>query len=195
MVGILEKGSETSGAGGHDGCVKGVSWSLVRRWVFSGLLGLMLVACSGKGGGGSAPPATTALASQSGGLQFREVRATRAEACGGLAENHAGDQPVTLGGRDGACYDLGPAVLTVRRAQAHIEAVPGGMEVLLNLSPADTPVFGRILAANLQKQVAVVMFGSVQSAPTIHDAETDGTIAIAGLDSQTATNVVSVLSG
>jgi preprotein translocase subunit SecD len=119
----------------------------------------------------------------------------RSEACGTLPENPADDEPVTLGGRDAACYDLGPAVLTVRRAQAQIETQPDGVAVFLKLSSADTPVLGRILSENLYKQVALVIFGRVQTAPTVQDAETDGSIAIAGLDSQTAENVVKALSG
>jgi hypothetical protein len=101
----------------------------------------------------------------------------------------------TFQGRQDACYDLGPAVLTVRRAQAQMETQPDGVAVFLKLSPADTPVLGRILSDNLYKQVALVMFGRVQTAPTVQDTETDGSIAIAGLDPQTAENVVKALSG
>ena len=36
----------------------------------------------------------------------------------------------------------------------------------------------------------MVRFGRVQTAPTVQDPDTDGSIAIAGLDSQTAANVV-----
>ena len=126
---------------------------------------------------------------------MRPVRATRSESCGTQPENPAGDQPVTLGGRDGACYDLSPAALTVRRAEAQTEPGPDGTTVYLKLSPADTPVLGRILSENLYKQVAMVMFGRVQTAPTIQDAENAGIIAIAGLDSQAAENVVKALSG
>lgn len=175
------------------------NWSVVRRCSsFGVLLGLTLAACSGDDGKSSTATSTsttTAAVSQSGGLQFRTVRATRSEACATLPENPAGEQPVTLGGRDGACYDLGPAVLTVHRAQAETEQQPGGVSVFLTLSAADAPVFGRILSENLLKQVAVVMFGRVQSAPTIQDAEPNGTIALAGLDPQTADNVVKTLSG
>jgi preprotein translocase subunit SecD len=182
--------------------VSNLSWSLFRRCSSLGvLLVLTLAACSGDEGEGSAtsttsaPSSTTSTASQSSGLQLRAVRATRADACGTLPENPAADQPVTLGGRDGACYDLGPAVMTVRRAQAEIEAQPGGVAVNLTLSPGDTPVFQRLLAENLNKQVAMVVFGRVQTAPTVRDADTNGMIAIAGLDSETAANLVKSLSG
>ena len=156
------------------------------------------MACDGNKGEGSAASstsATTPTASEASALQLRPVRATRPDSCGTLPENPAGDQPISLGGRDAACYDLGPAVLTVRRAQAQLETEPAGVTVYLKLSPADTPVLGRILSENLYKQVAIVMFGRVQTAPTVQDPETDGSIAIAGLDSQTAENVVKALSG
>ena len=188
-----------AGGVGHHGRVSDLSWSLLRRCSCLGvLLGLTLVACGGNDGEGSATSstsATTPTANQSSPLQLRPVRATRAEACGSLPENPPGDQPVTLGGRDGACYDLGPAGLTVRRAQAQIETQQDGAVVLLKLSQADTPVLRRILSENLHKQVAMVMFGRVQTAPTVQDPDTDGSIAVAGLDSQTAANVAKSLSG
>ena len=175
-----------------------VEFSLLRRCssiVF--VLGLTLVSCGGDEDGDSAGSSTSAptTGGNSSALQLRPVRATRSEPCATQPENPAGDQPVTLGGRDGACYDLGPAALTVRRAEAEIESLPDGTTVYLTLSPADTPAFGRILSENLYKQVAIVMFGRVQTAPTIQDPENAGMMAIAGLDPQAAENVVKALSG
>ena len=126
---------------------------------------------------------------------MRPVRAARGESCGTLPENPAGDQPVVLEGRDGACYDLGPAGLTVRRADAQVEEQPDGATVFLKLSEADTPVLRQILSENLYKQVAIVMFGRVQTAPTVQDAESDGAMAVSGLDSETAAAIVKSLSG
>jgi hypothetical protein len=183
----------------HDGRVSHLSWSLLRRCSSLGVLvWLTLVACGGNEGERSAASSTSATvpaAGESGALQLRPVRATRTEACATLPENPAGDQPATLGGRDAACYDLGPAGLTVRRAEAQVEEQPGGATVLLKLSEADTPVLRRVLSQNLHKQVAMVMFGRVQTAPVIQDAESDGSIAISGLDSKTAADVVKSLAG
>lgn len=67
--------------------------------------------------------------------------------------------------------------------------------MILKLSQTDTRVLRRILSENLNKQVATVMFGRVQTAPTVQDPDTDGSIAIAGLDSQTAANVAKSRSG
>jgi preprotein translocase subunit SecD len=179
--------------------VSHVSWSLLRQCSALGVIvGLTLVACGGNERKGSAPSSTSATSTpdgQAGALQLRPVRATRTAACATLPENPADDQPATLGSRDGACYDLGPAGLTVRRAEAQVEEQPDGATVFLKLSEADTPVLRQILSENLYKQVAIVMFGRVQTAPTVQDPESDGSMAVAGLDSETAAAIVKSLSG
>jgi hypothetical protein len=127
-------------------------------------------------------------------LQLRPVRVVRPGTCGPLPENPAADRPASLAGPDG-CYDLGPAVLTVRRAGADPQPQPDGVAVLLDLNAADTAILTGVLGDNLGKQVAMVMFGRVQSAPTVHNpGQSDGRIAVSGVDPQTAANIIRALS-
>lgn len=128
-------------------------------------------------------------------LQLRPVLAVRPNGCGSSAENPTDDRPVSLSDRDGTCYELGPAALTVRRAEAHSETGPDGLLVYVQFNAADTAVLARVFSANLGKQIALVMFGRVQSAPTVRDDTSEGTIAITGIDQPTADSMVKSLSG
>jgi hypothetical protein len=128
-------------------------------------------------------------------LQLRAVRRVAGGPCSRPAENPPADQPALLGGRDGTCYDLEPAALTVDRAEARPEPQPDGAAVGLQLDAADTRLLRRLLEERFQKQIAMVMFGAVQSAPVVHDATTDGAIVVAGIDPQTAADIIKSLDG
>lgn len=130
-------------------------------------------------------------------LQLRPVRSVGAGSCPTAAENPAADQPARLTGRDGSCYDLGPASLTISRAEGRTEPFPGGkVDAVLTLQPADHAALRRLVAGLVGRQVAMVMFGRVQSAPTIHDPEAaEATIVVSELDPQTAADVISALAG
>ena len=171
---------------------------------FGVLLAVTLAGCSGDGNEGSASPSTTQTTQTTGSsvaapgssaLQLRPVLVVQPNGCGSLAENPTDDQPVSLSDHDGACYELGPAALTVRRAEAHSETGPDGLLVYVQLNAADTAGLARVFSANLGKQIALVMFGRVQSAPTVRDDTSEGTIAITGIDQPTADRMVKSLSG
>ncbi len=152
------------------------------------------------GGDGSAPPTSQATLPaptkrKPSALQLRAVRGVGGDACSRPAENPPADQPALLAGRDGTCYDLGPAALSIDRAEARPEQQPDGAAVGLQLDPADTRLLRQLLEERLQKQVAMVIFGTVQSAPVVHDVTTDGAIMVSGIDPQTAADIIQSLAG
>ena len=59
----------------------------------------------------------------------------------------------------------------------------GGYEVFLNFNDEGARIFGRVTGANLQKPLAIVLDGIVQSAPIIQTKIRDGRAVITGLNS------------
>ena len=109
-------------------------------------------------------------------LQFRPVESVRQGQCSGPAADPADAQPATLPGADGTCYDLGASALTIAHAGTVVETdVANLLGVELTLNQPDSAALDRLASANLEHQVAIVMFGRVLSAPTIQAAQFNGT--------------------
>ena len=84
-------------------------------------------------------------------------------------------------------FRLGPALLTgevVRTATAQFDQANGSWFVQLQLTGKGSPQFDAMAAANQGKQIAIVLDGVVQSAPTINAASFDGKPTITGQFSQ-----------
>ena len=126
-------------------------------------------------------------------LELRRVLAVENGPCAALtAANAAGE--VRLDGPEG-CYRLGNVLATILRAEARPEAGPSGVMVSLDLSPSDGAAVRSALSGQYQRQVAMVMFGRVLSAPIVQDPEPSvDTIAISPVDPQTAANILRSLA-
>jgi hypothetical protein len=150
----------------------------------------------------SGPPTTTTVALPSptvhgpAPLELRAVLAVRNGQCPPPADNPAATVGSWLTSTDGSCYDLGPSLVTIRRANAHPYADPDGINVTIDLAATDGAALRSALSGQVGRQFAMVMFGRVLSAPTVKDPSyTMDSIAIAPLDPQTAANVVKSLAG
>jgi preprotein translocase subunit SecD len=80
-------------------------------------------------------------------------------------------------------YILGPTVLTgsvVRDATAQPPQVGGDWSVQVNFTSSGSSKFDAMAAQYVQKQVAIVLDGLVESAPTIQQAAFNGTAQITG---------------
>jgi preprotein translocase subunit SecD len=88
-----------------------------------------------------------------------------------------GDQPA-------GCYFVGPTLLTGRRvstAKARYDSAQGW---LVDVTFRGTDFVEQVATPNVGKQVAIVLDGVVQSAPTIHEGITGKTVQISGTFSQ-----------
>ncbi|MGI8685812.1 MAG: SecDF P1 head subdomain-containing protein [Acidimicrobiales bacterium] len=127
-------------------------------------------------------------------MQFRPVLSVLPGSCQGSKEPPP-DQPAQLPGSDG-CYDLGPSGLTVTKADMKAESdVSGMLYVAFTLDEADAVAFDRLAEDNVGKQVAIVIFGRVVSAPTIQQSGFNGRGQISGVDPQTAADIISAVGG
>ncbi len=82
-----------------------------------------------------------------------------------------------------ARYLLGPSELTgraVKDARAEVEPNSGQWKVSFTLTETGSKEFDALAAKNVGKQVAIVLDGVVQSAPTINQAEFGGSGEITG---------------
>lgn len=100
--------------------------------------------------------------------------------------------PASLLDGEGRCRDLGPAPLEVTSAEvttdAEDDAAP--VSVSIALTRADTGHFEQLTSEHLGQQLAVVVFGRVQTAPMVHAVIDSGSILIPGLDEATAERIV-----
>ncbi len=83
----------------------------------------------------------------------------------------------------GARYVLGPTELTgraVKDAKAEVDPGTGEWKVSFTLTDTGSKEFDALAARNLNKQVAIVLDGVVQSAPTIQQAQFGGSGEITG---------------
>jgi preprotein translocase subunit SecD len=90
-----------------------------------------------------------------------------------------------------ARYVLGPTELTgsiVRTAIAQAPTVGGDWSVQVNFTGSGSPKFDAMAAKYVQKQVAIVLDGAVESAPTIQQATFNGTAQITGTFTQKDAN-------
>ncbi|MEU3625380.1 SecDF P1 head subdomain-containing protein [Amycolatopsis coloradensis] len=83
----------------------------------------------------------------------------------------------------GTKYILGPAFLTgadLSKAKAQLDTQSGGTIIGLSFTPAGARTWGEWTAANVGKQVAMVLKSRVLTAPTIQSAITGGETQITG---------------
>jgi preprotein translocase subunit SecD len=125
-------------------------------------------------------------------LRFRPVLAPNApagpegEAKITPREEDKPEAQVTLPGtkdEQNARYVLGPSELTgqaVKDARAEVEQGTGEWKVNFSLTDKGSKEFDELAARNLNKQVAIVLDGVVQSAPTIQQADFGGSGEITG---------------
>jgi len=128
-------------------------------------------------------------------LELRAVLSVDSGACPGLGGGQLPAGEVRLAGAAG-CYHLGPTLVAIHRATAHQDQGPDGITIALDLSPADGTAVRSALSGQVGRQLAMVMFARVLSAPTVNDPSyTTDSIAITSLDPQTAANVIKSLAG
>jgi hypothetical protein len=122
-------------------------------------------------------------------LELRRVSAVEKGPCATVTAAYGAGE-VRLDGPDG-CYRLGTILATIRQADARPQAGPNGVTVYLDLSPSDGAAVRSALSGQFQRQVAMVMFSRVLSAPTVQDPNlTVDSIAVAPVDPQTAANII-----
>jgi hypothetical protein len=123
-------------------------------------------------------------------LQLRPVLATTGGSCPAPATYPEPERQAVLPGPGNTCYRLGPSALTVYRAAVTTEASPDGtLSVGVALSASDVAGLDRVAAANLNHQVAVVMFGRVLNVPIIRATGFNGHFLLLEIDPQTAADI------
>ena len=154
---------------------------------------VILAAC----GGGSPKAAMVAVPPTISGpsnLQLRPVLATPGGSCPTPATYPEPARQVVLPGPGNTCYRLGPSALTVSRAAVTTEPSPDGtLSVGVTLSGSDVADLDRVAAANLDHQVAVVMFGRVVNVPIIRATRLNGAFQLVEIDRQTAAEIEAAL--
>jgi preprotein translocase subunit SecD len=149
----------------------------------------------------TAPAAATTPATATGATAAQQTQLGQS-ACTAAASSGGGRFPTTPSARDAAGnavilpdantatttrYILGPTELTgqiVRTALAVPPQVGGNWLVRVNFTGSGSPKFDQLAAKYVQKQVAIVLDGQVESAPTIQQATFNGTADITGTFSQ-----------
>jgi preprotein translocase subunit SecD len=129
---------------------------------------------------------------QVGVLQFRSVLQSSATAsCSVPAPPPAPDKEAVLpelaeSGQVVACFTVGPSAMTtpvIATASAELSQAPGtgvGWEVRVGFPPQPSSQFDNVARLNYQKQLAIVLDGVVESAPTVNATQFNGTVIIAG---------------
>jgi preprotein translocase subunit SecD len=113
-------------------------------------------------------------------LQFRLVLNEDADACPERYENPPAESEVRMPTLDGECYLLGPADLEMRSIDTTLESAAGIDSLGLSFRESDAKRFSEITGMNVNRRLAMVMFGRVLSAPTVSQPITDGKAAISG---------------
>jgi hypothetical protein len=127
-------------------------------------------------------------------LQLRPVLATPGGSCPAPATYPEPARQVVLPGPGNTCYRLGPSALTVSRAAVTTEPSPDGtLSVGVTLSGSDVAGLDRVAAANLDHQVAVVMFGRALNVPIIRATRFNGAFELVEIDPQTAADIEAAL--
>jgi hypothetical protein len=131
-------------------------------------------------------------------LQFRPVLDDHAAGCGSNSGQNP-DPSITVslpGPQPGTCLRLGPAALSVTHAQTTpTQDQAGQVQLNFTLDASDAARFDQLAQANYQRQVAVVMFGHVLSAPTIRATSFGGQGQITGLTVDQAAHAAAALNG
>lgn len=139
------------------------------------------------------PPPTPGRTST---LQFRGVNALAESGCtGGTANPPAGD-PAKLVYSEDTCYDLAPAGLEVRRVESFTAEYDssGVLAVFITVGDDDADAFDRMAETYFQRQIAIVAFGRVLSAPTVQQREFRGEMVVSGLSRQDAADLKASLT-
>jgi len=128
-------------------------------------------------------------------LQFRPVRGDAPDGCSARDGNPDAPAPAMLPDSDGNCLDLEAAGLEVNRVTG-LHAIKQGDDISLNLAlnDADARRFDQIAEEHLGDRLALVIFGRVVSAPTIHATEFEGQLTISGLTTDEAARVKAALT-
>ncbi len=138
----------------------------------------------------------TAL-SATGHLVFRPVLEQRPPDCSGLPNAADRDEALACDAEGTATYRLGPAELSdVDVEKATAEAVPGSGEWAVRLELKSARRFADLTEKFTGHQLAIVLDGVVQSAPTVNEPIPDGTATISGSFTQArAQHLAAVLAG
>lgn len=132
-------------------------------------------------------------------LQFPPIVAIQPGTdCSAQPPNPPPAQPVTLPDPHtrGLCYELAPAALVIEHMHTSVQTDESTGQILLafTLPPGTTEPFDRMAAANIGKQVAVVAFGTVLSAPTFQTDHFGGKGQVTGITPQEAADLHASLS-
>lgn len=141
-------------------------------------------------------PSATSSAGPESTIQFRPVISDAGIGCEEGETNPPAAEAASVRNATGACLELGPAGLEVSSAEARKSTDTGdqSIAVTVTLEDADAERFAQVTRDNLGKQLAIVVFGRVESAPTVNAVIDSGDILIAGLDEGTADRIVRTFS-
>lgn len=155
-----------------------------------------LVVCTGAAGSESESvqlPSLSGPADSS--LQFRPVRGRSPVGCAVRDGNPPAADPAVLADSSGTCLDLEAAGLEVERVK-ELDATRQGETITLTITllDADARRFEDLAAANLGEQLALVIFGHVVSAPTIHGTGFGGRLSVSDMTLDEAARVKAALT-
>lgn len=125
-------------------------------------------------------------------LQVRPVLG-EGEGCDDHDVNPAPEDDANLQTMAGECLTVGAAALVVEQADARRDASTSS--VLLTLSDEDSDSFNAVAANSVGERLALVMFGTILSAPTVQQESYDGDLQLSELPSDFAERVVASLGG
>jgi len=109
-------------------------------------------------------------------------------------EDEASESVVLLGSEGQTGFVLSPAALTGEVIDEAAATFQGQWIVNVSFNDEGALLFDQMAVANYQKQVAIVLDGVVESAPTINATEFDGQAVISGsFDEEEAKNLALVL--
>lgn len=128
-------------------------------------------------------------------LQFRGVVEPVEGGCATDGENPDAAGGARLPGDEDECFELGPAEVEVARVESvTARSDPaGGILLDLELSDDDAGALDRMAAAFHRRQIGIVAFGRVLSAPTVDQTEFGGDITIRGITAGEASRLRAAL--
>jgi len=102
--------------------------------------------------------------------------------------------PSKIGDKTAGCYFVGPTLLTGRRVSSAKARYDSSQGWTVDVTFKSDDFVTKVATPNVNKQVAIVLDGVVQSAPVIHTGITGRTVTISGTFTQTeAKNLALVL--
>jgi hypothetical protein len=155
---------------------------------------LVILAACGAGSPKAAMVAVPPTISGPSNLQLRPVVATPGGSCPAPATYPEPTRQAVLPGPGNTCYRLGLSALTVSRAAVTTQPSPDGtLSVGVTLSGSDVADLDGVAAANVDHQVAVVMFGRVVNVAIIRATRFNGAFQLVGIDPHTAADIEAAL--